>query len=114
MTTPRFVPKQMVSRPKYFGTIPAENLGWTDPDLDGVNPVWRRAAQHQAVLAFAMNRHLLYKNVSLEAWCEVGGFSAQRLRRVLRGDVIMRLEDVAAFEIVSGVALSLKIALPAR
>ena len=114
MTAPRFVPKDMAARPEDFGTIPPENLTWKHPARDGVNRVWLRAAQHQATLAFAMNRHLLHKNLTLEAWCEVGDFSAQRLRRVLRGDVIMRFEDVAAFELVSHVGVVMDIPLPSR
>lgn len=70
-------------------------------------PEWVRwrAAHHQANVALRVNTLLVAAPRDTVAdIARLADCTTQRVRRVLRGEVIMRLEDLAAFEAALGQA----------
>jgi len=98
MSTPRFTPRQLCRVPKEFGKV--EDPEWL-ADF-GQSDGWRDqlgAAQMQHRFSYAMRSRIrsVGRGTVLGYAAETGA-DATRLGRMLRGEVIMRLEDIASAE----------------
>ena len=92
MSDPRFRPRAYTSEPNAFGK--AANLVWITPATDAEMDLCR-AAQLQHTYAVRINRRLRETNKTVRDYAEMTGVGYDRLAKVLRGDAIMRLEDIA-------------------
>lgn len=102
MSAPRFRPRWYTPDPKLFGKAPV--IRWNDAVTDQqATQVVASRIQHDyasAIRAAADQQH-----GNLKAYAEATDADYQRLTRVLRGDAIMRLEDIADAHRHLGVAL---------
>ena len=119
MSTPRFVPSALLKSGFRFGRARHDAFGWrtpSEPD-DAAARIRLRAAQMQNDLVFASNPALEAlgggrgPNVKV---AQLAGFSAQRFARVRRGEVLMRLEDLAAIELATGAVFEFRLTQPQR
>lgn len=105
MTNARFQPRNYAVTPSAFGTelelqwraLPARASSDQEDQLG--------AAQLQHRLSIAIRRAALRRHGSVRAYCEFRNLSYQRTARMLRGEVVMRLEDVANAQRTLGVEL---------
>jgi hypothetical protein len=92
VSSPRFRPRAYCRPEKSFGTDDA--IRWlrarSEADADQLG-----AARIQHDLARRIRTALRGAELSVETYAQTHGLEPMRLRRLLRGDVIMRLEDVA-------------------
>lgn len=103
MPAPRYVPRNYASRDAaVFGK--QEKLRWrsidelTDHELDEL-----RASQMQHALALRINDQILYRFQSLVDYADFASIKPATLGRMLRGETVMRLEDIARAERLLGV-----------
>jgi hypothetical protein len=99
MSDPRFKPRAYTAEPNAFGK--AANVRWisaaTDSDADLC-----LAAQLQHTYAVRINLRLRDMKKSVRDYSHMTGIGYDRLAKVLRGDAIMRLEDIAQAERLLG------------
>lgn len=94
MSNPRFQPNSFTDEPLAFGK--AQVIQWKDvPSYEADRLL---AAQIQHRLACVISKQARTKYGSLRAYSETADLNYDRLVKVLRGEHIMRLEDVAAAE----------------
>lgn len=97
MTSPRFVPRTYCRPTEQFGK--SRTLQWKKPDslteseLDQLG-----AAQLQHEYAYRIREALLSAGQTAKDFTETHGLDNTRFGRVLRGDVLMRFEDLANAE----------------
>ena len=97
MTNPRFRPKTFCKPTKNFGTV--RPVTWDNPDtmrdseLDQLGTARIQHAHAQQVRAA-----LAADGASIASYAEEYGIDKTRLGRILRGDVIMRVEDMVNAE----------------
>jgi len=92
MSDPRFRPRRYTPDPKLFGKAP--EIRWNDASTEQqATQVVASRIQHDyaVVIRAAADR----QHGNLKAYAEATDADYQRLARVLRGDAIMRLEDIA-------------------
>ena len=100
MSDPRFTPRRYTTDPDLFGK--ARVIGWQS-ELRSVHEQDRlAAAQMQHHYAFEIRRRAREKYKSMNQYAQTCGVSYDRLAKVLRGDAIMRLEDIAQAERLLG------------
>lgn len=91
MSSPRFVPKSYALNPKQFGS--SESIRWrsvrTEGELDNLI-----SAQVHHLVALRVRRVIVSSGSTIEATAAEHGMGDQ-LGRLLRGDVVMRLEHIA-------------------
>lgn len=103
MTTPRFEPKAYCVRPKDFGRRGVEFLDPDDLHPDERNRVW--VAKLQSEVASKLRDRMLYADLTLEEVASDLGMTASRLGRLIRGEIVLRLEDLADLDRELGVDL---------
>jgi hypothetical protein len=96
---PRYAPRDFTSEPAAFGR--AARLTWPPP-LTRKDAVRRRAAQLQHRYALRIRARLVAKRLNVSGYAKEAGTNYDRLARVLRGEVVMRLEDIALADLVLG------------
>lgn len=100
MSDPRFTPRRYTTDPDLFGK--ARVVGWQN-DLRSVHEQDRlAAAQMQHDYAFEIRRRVREQYKSMNQYAQAFGVSYDRLAKVMRGDAIMRLEDIAQAERLLG------------
>ena len=99
MSDPRFKPRAYTTEPNAFGK--AANLGWITPTTDEETDLCR-TAQLQHSYAVRINRRLREMDKTVRDYSRMTGIGYDRLAKVLRGDAIMRLEDIAQAERLLG------------
>lgn len=99
MSNPRFVPRSLCAEPHAFGR--ARTVDWVDPD--GADQTELAAAQLQHDYAVRIRLAAKERFGSIGAYALQIGQTSDRLGKVLRGEAIMRLEDIAAAQIHLGV-----------
>ena len=106
MSNPRFTPRRYTSEPGNFGR--RDLIDWVD-DNDGPDKV--RSTYEQDRIAAAKLQHQFSVAIRGKASDEFGSLKAyarecempyDRLSKVMRGEAIMRLEDVAQAERILG------------
>ncbi len=94
MTSPRFVPKSYAVDPKMFGS--SELVQWkpvrSHSGADRDNLV---AAQVHHLVALRLQAAIRRRGMTNDEAARAFGITESRLGRLLRGDVILRLEDIA-------------------
>lgn len=96
MSNPRYRPRAFTLEPFGFGRV--ETIKWDE----ATPPARLRAAQLQHQYAIEIRTLALKTFGSIKAYAETIGQSEDRLLKVLRGDAIMRLEDLAAAQVHLG------------
>lgn len=97
VTSPRFEPRSYLIEPEAFGRTAATwNLLVPGASGDARDQLQASKTQHSVVLA--MRRRLRQKNMSVRGYADRNAINYQRLSSILRGQQIMRLEDIANAE----------------
>lgn len=96
MSNPRFRPRDFTLEPDGFGRV--ETVEWDEARL----PVQLRVSQIQHGFATQIRRLAKAQHGTVAAYARSIGQSEDRLAKMLRGEAIMRLEDVALAEIHLG------------
>lgn len=94
MSDPRFRPRELVrpAQRRDFGKVLA--LNWIDSHTD-LEASRIAAAQLQHALAVRITRQLKGKGLSIRDYAALAHIGYDRMAKVLRGEAVMRLEDVA-------------------
>lgn len=103
MPDPRYEPRDFVVDPRAFGDVQKPVLRDDVPMPN--SQAKRRASQIQHNWAFATKEELKRRKVrgySQRVFAKDTGIPYQRLSRLLNGTVILKIEDVAACELVFG------------
>lgn len=96
MSDPRFRPKDFAEHPHEFGR--EETIRWREVTEDDRRR--QRAAVIQHWFAFCVREAMRSEGRgTVKGLARVAGVSYDRMARVLRGDAIMRLEDIAAADL---------------
>jgi hypothetical protein len=99
MGVARFKPRSYSSEPKSFGK--AANIGWKSfSDPAEKDRQW--AAQFQHGYAVRINRRLQELGMTSREYSALTGVGYDRITKVLRGDAVIRLEDVSQAERLLG------------
>lgn len=97
MAGPRFAPRDYAEDVAGFGRVP--QLRWVSPRSDAERTFLRAAQlQHQYVLRIRARMDAC--GMSAKQYAARTGTSYARLMRLLRGEVILRLEDIALADLV--------------
>lgn len=105
MTSPRFVPRAESATPQLFGK--SRRIVWRDLTNRSDSALDQHfAAKLQHEYALSVNQGLSRVDQSLREYCLTYGLDYTRWGRVLRGTVIMRLEDVVNAERNLGIRLT--------
>jgi len=105
MSNPRYRPRDYTTEPSAFGR--AAVIQWRHPNRD-----WAKdqavAAWMQHVYAVRINKSLRDRGMSLADYAKETGQSYDKVSKMLRGEVIMRLDDIAqAHRLLDNVMISL-------
>ena len=99
MTDSRYVPRSLSDEPGSFGR--AELLRWKTSDtIAGSARI--RAARLQHLYAIRIRKRIIDERTTAKEFASNAGISYDRLMKVLRGEMIMRLEDIAAADLILG------------
>ncbi len=98
MADPRYRPQSYCAEPRAFGH--AETVKWREVAPEEM--VRSRTAQLQHLYAVRIRNRLRAKNRSLAGYAREVGSSYDRMTKVLRGVLPMRLDDIAAADIILG------------
>jgi hypothetical protein len=97
VSSPRYRPKSYSLDPESYGKGPVAWRGLSpsasEDEKDQLGASLRQHAIARAIRAFAQSRH-----GSVRKYADVNNINYQRLTGVLRGDLILRLEDIANAE----------------
>lgn len=99
MTNPRFRPREYLRDPILFGR--SEAAVWVEP-TSNEEGARLRAAQLQHQYARRIKIRLRATGLTIGDFAQAVGGSADRTAKVLRGEVIMRIEDLSEAEFVLG------------
>lgn len=104
MTQPRYIPREALEGNRRFGRGPVPEDAWKAPAPSEDEPldVYAVASRLQHEIATQINDLMSSTDTTTADIARIGRFSAQRWRRVLRGDVVLRLDDLAAVELATG------------
>lgn len=97
MTDPRFYPRKYCEPPEHFGT--ARIVTW--PDDAGMSASVRDqlgAAKLQHKYARWVRDLLEGDHMTVETFANIIDMNYTRLGRILRGDIVMRVEDIVNFD----------------
>ena len=97
VTDSRYVPRDLSDQPAGFGR--GENLIWKTSDVP-VESTRIRAAKIQHFYSLRIRKRMADKPMSAKQFASESGIRYDRLMKVLRGEMIMRLEDIAAADLV--------------
>ncbi|MEY9777205.1 hypothetical protein [Arthrobacter sp. MW3 TE3886] len=101
MSDPRFHPRKMAAPPdrQNFGKV--AEISWlkgtTELEVSRIE-----AARLQHALALKITSRLRDRGYSIRSYAELAGIGYDRMAKVLRGDAVMRLEDVSDAERLLG------------
>jgi hypothetical protein len=109
MTGPRFAPRDYAEDAGGFGR--AETLRWKLPS-GGRERMFLRSAQLQHRYVLRIRERLAIRAVGVKEYAAAAETSYPRLLRVLRGEAILRLEDIALADLVLGDVAELPRAVP--
>lgn len=123
MSSPRYEPRSYLQESARgdFGRFPARVLPWVPKPgrgrtvvdgravFDDVEVVRWRAARMQNDLVNRIQGQILLDRHAVSRIAQAGGFSVERLRKVLRGEAILRLEDLAAISVATGLEVRLQL-----
>lgn len=105
MTNPRFRPRAYAEIPVEFGKF--ERIVWIAPtaveDQDRLS-----AARWHHMYACRINKRLRERGATVAQYADMAGSGYDRLSKMLRGDVLIKLEDVAQAERLLGGILKVK------
>lgn len=105
MPDPRYIPRSFAADRSYFGK--RENIKWNDADKYSDVELDRLvASQCQHRWAFAVNERVHFDYDSLADYARFADVNYVRLGGILRGEAVMRLEDVAMTQRTLGIALT--------
>ena len=97
MSDSRYVPRSFAVTPTDFGQ--KSTIEWvSDADLPNKEIDWLRASQLQHGFARQIRLAIGREFESVQEFADVNELDYRRLSRVLRGEAIMRLEELAAVE----------------
>lgn len=91
MAKPRYSPRDFALYPSTFGT--KEKLKWKLPS-SAREEAYLRAAQLQNLYSFRIREQARIRRVPLNRIAVEAEFSHARLLRCLRGEIVMRLDDL--------------------
>lgn len=91
MGAPRFEPRSFTTEPEGFGRI--VNLRWIEPET-GLPQIHADAARLQHQFSILVRRRVKAANGSLKQYAADTGTDYWRLCRVLRGEVVVQIEDM--------------------
>ena len=97
VSSPRYRPNSYATDPTAFGRTEVEWLR-LDPDASEDQRDQLGASKRQHAIARAIRTAARRKHDSVREYAEVNQINYQRLTGVLRGDLILRLEDIANAE----------------
>ena len=93
----RYVPRSFAVTPTEFGQ--KSGIEWVpDTDLPNKELDWLRASQLQHGFSRQIRLAIGRDYESVQEFADVNELDYRRLSRMLRGEAIMRLEDLAAIE----------------
>ena len=97
MSSPRYRPNSYATDPAGFGRV---DVDWIplDPDASEDQKDQLGASKRQHAIAKAIRAAARRKHGSVREHAELNQINYQRLTGVLRGDLILRLEDIANAE----------------
>ena len=99
MAGPRFSPRDFAEDAAGFGRVPA--VRWRSA-ADRREEVFLRAAQLQHQQSLRIRKRMEARGLSPKQYAAQAGTNYPRLLRVLRGEAILRLEDIALADLVLG------------
>lgn len=92
MTSPRFAPRNYCLDPSQFGRY--SDIHWRHPSGGSDQLDQWETARFQHRMAVQVREALAARNQALDDYAAEQGLNRNRIGRLLRGDIIMRLEDV--------------------
>lgn len=99
VSDPRFRPRRYTTEPAAFGK--AETIKWregrTEEESDRI-----QVSQWQHMYAVRIARQAVRKHGTLKAYAVANDLNYDRLSKVVRGDALMRFEDLAVAERLLG------------
>ena len=95
MSDPRYKPRSFCAEPEAFGI--ANKVDWKSPALGTETQLAAAMLQHE--FAVGIRRAAKRRYGSIGAYAVHVGQTPDRLGKVLRGEAIMRLEDLAAAQL---------------
>lgn len=101
MSDPRFRPREMAapSTRRNFGKI--ADISWLRANTE-LQASRTAAARLQHLLAVRITKRLRDKELSIRSYADRAGVGYDRMGKVLRGEALMRLEDVTDAERILG------------
>lgn len=99
MSSPRFEPRRYVSVPQDFGRY--AGVGWRQT-RNAEDRDRSEAAKMQHMYAVAIRMRARKKFKTVRGYADACGVSYDRMAKMLRGEAIMRFEDVAQAERILG------------
>ncbi|MCY7287293.1 MAG: hypothetical protein LH624_03330 [Cryobacterium sp.] len=98
-TSSSYRPRDWCVTPRLFGK--AERVTWRTPN-GPVESAQQGAARLQHTYALKIQLLLRAQGISVRGFCAASGKTYDRMLRVLNGQMVMRLEDVAIADILLG------------
>jgi len=103
VSDPRYRPRRYTSEPSVFGK--AATIAWLPAPSGSEDQHLAAKMQHfwaRAIATEAKRRH-----GSIKGYAQAVGVDYQRLTKILRGEAVMRLEDIASARLHLGSAIPL-------
>lgn len=97
MTDARYRPREFTTEPAAFGV--AKTIEWLEFN-DKRRQAQRDAAQMQHKYAYRIRARVKANELTLTTFASKAGWTYERTARLLRGEVVMRLDDIAMAELV--------------
>lgn len=105
MTNPRFRPRQYAHIPSEFGKF--DVITWNPPASPEDNDrLWAAKVHH--TFACRINRRLRERRETVAKYAEMTGTGYDRMGKMLRGDVLIKFEDIAQADRLLGRIVNLK------
>lgn len=108
---PRYTPRDFAENPRAFGHD--ADLVWKKQETSELRVV-RRAAQLQHLYAVRIRARIKKGPGSLKGYAQLSGIKYDRLVKLLRGEVILRLDDIALADILLGEVSEISLVQAAR
>ena len=110
VTNSKYAPRDSTFEPQGFGRV--EQIRWKTGTLP-TEKARAGAAQMQHVYALRIRQRIDARNWSAAQYAQLAGTSYDRLMKLLRGEIILRLEDIAMADLLVGEVSDGAIALAA-
>ena len=95
MSDPRYVPRSWARQPEQFGR--RADISWREP-ATGVERSELDAARRQNAITVLIRRALDEQGHTVRGYAEQTGYGYDRMTKLLRGEIIMRLQDITDAE----------------